>query len=228
MSADTEKDMLRKQIYGNMNLKETAELLTIWRKGDREEWTETAFDVIKEILLNRLGEIPLKEEKMDSSSGEHMDSLAPTQDERVMAALSHISALLPMMGIIAPIVIWVTQKEKSKYVAFQSLQALAYQLGMILAWFVGMGCYMLSFFGTFFTLPFSDPSPSASPLFALGFIIPFLVFGIIFIGGFFFVLYGVVGAVMVFQGKLFRYAIIGKRVERFMQPKQDQDIVAMQ
>ena len=157
-----------------------------------------------------------------------IDSLTPTQDERVMAALSHISALLPMVGVIAPIVIWITQKDKSKYVAFQALQALAYQLTMILAWFIGMGCYMLSFFGTFFTIPFSDSSQSASPLFALGFIIPFLVFGGIFIGGFFFVIYGIVGAVMAFQGKPFRYIIIGNRVERFMRPKQNQDMVENQ
>lgn len=157
-----------------------------------------------------------------------IDSLTPTQDERVMAALSHISTLLPMVGVIAPIVIWITQKDKSKYVAFQALQALAYQLTMILAWFIGMGCYMFSFFGTFFTIPFSDSSQSASPLFALGFIIPFLVFGAIFIGGFFFIIYGIVGAVMAFQGKPFRYIIIGNRIERFMQPKQNQDMVENQ
>ena len=155
-----------------------------------------------------------------------IDSLTPNQDERVMAALSHISALLPMMGIIAPIVIWVTQKEKSKYVAFQALQALAYQLSMFLAYFIGMGCYMFSFFGTFFTIPFSDSSQSASPLIALGFIIPFLVFGAIFIGGFIFIIYGIVGAVMAFQGKPFRYIIIGNRVERFMEPKENQGVVA--
>ncbi len=154
----------------------------------------------------------------------NIDSLTPTQDERVMAALSHASALLPMMGVIAPIIIWVTQKEKSKYVAFQALQALAYQLSMILAWFVGMGCYMLSFFGTFFSIPFSSSShssQSASPLFLAMFAIPFLVMGVMFIGSFLFVVYGVVGAVMAFQGKPFRYVIIGKRVEQFMQPKEN-------
>ena len=147
----------------------------------------------------------------------NFDSLTPTQDERVMAALSHVSALLP-------IIIWVTQKEKSQYVAFQSLQALAYQLSMIAAWFVGMGCYVLSFFGTFITIPFassSGSSQSVDPVFGLAFLIPFMVFGAIFIGGFFFVVYGVIGAIMAFQGKPFRYMIIGKRVERFMQPKQD-------
>lgn len=149
-----------------------------------------------------------------------IDSLTPNQDERVMAALSHISALLPMMGVVAPIVIWVTQKEKSQFVAFQALQALVYQLTMILAWFVGMGCYMISFFGAFFTIPFSESSQPASPLLALGIIVPFLVFGAIFIGGFLFIVYGIIGAAMAFQGKNFRYIIIGNRVERFMQSKQ--------
>ena len=160
----------------------------------------------------------------------NLDSQTPTQDERVMAALSHATALFPMMGVIAPIVIWVTQKEKSKYVAFQSLQALTYQLTMMLAWFVGMGCYMFSFFGIFFSIPFSSSSSSselANPVFMLMFAIPFLVMGVMFIGGFFFVVYGIVGAVMVLQGKPFHYVIIGRRVEHFMQQPQ-KDVAANQ
>ena len=43
----------------------------------------------------------------------NLDALTPTQDERVMAALSHLSVFIPLFGVIAPIVIWVTQKEKS-------------------------------------------------------------------------------------------------------------------
>jgi uncharacterized protein len=153
----------------------------------------------------------------------NFDSLTPTQDERVMAALSHVSALLPLMGIIAPIIIWVTQKEKSKYVAFQSLQALAFQLSMIAAWLVGMGCYMFSFFGTFITMAFASSSGNSQnidPRFGLAFVIPFVVIGIITIGGFFLVVYGVIGAVRAFQGKPFRYLFIGRRVEKFMQPNQ--------
>ena len=147
-----------------------------------------------------------------------IDSLTPTQDDRVMAALSHISAILPMMGVVAPIVIWVTQKDKSKYVAFQSLQALAFQLTMILAWFIGMGCYMLSIFSTVFTLPFADTSrPPGAILIAL------LIIGVISIGGIFYVVYGIVGAVKAFQGRPFRYLIIGNRVERFMQADQGPD-----
>jgi len=152
-----------------------------------------------------------------------LDNLTPSPDERVMAALSHVSALLPLIGVIAPIVIWVTQREKSRYVAFQSLQALAYQLTMIIAWFLSMGCYMCSFFGTFLSLFVTEAAPisqSSDFLAILISVLPFLVIGVIFVFGIAFVIYGVIGAILAFQGKPFRYVIIGKRVERFMQTGQ--------
>lgn len=143
----------------------------------------------------------------------------PAQNDRIMAALAHISALLPLMGVIAPIIIWATQKDKSEFVAFQALQAVAYQLLMIFAWFVGMGCYMLSFFSTFLTIPFAESggSSSVSPFFMLGFFIPFIIFGLIFMGGAIFILYGIVGAVMTFQGKNFRYMILGNWLAGYLQ-----------
>jgi len=145
----------------------------------------------------------------------------PSQNDKIMAALAHVSALLPFMGVIAPIIIWATQKDKSEYVAFQALQAVAYQLLMILAWFVGMGCYMLSFFTMFLGIPFAGESgqvdPSIAPLFAAGFIIPFIIFGAIFVGGALFVIYGLIAAVQVFQGKDFRYIIIGNWLDNYLQ-----------
>jgi uncharacterized Tic20 family protein len=150
---------------------------------------------------------------------EQPTSLAPSQNDKIMAALAHVSAILPLMGVIAPIVIWATQKDKSEFVAFQALQAIAYQLLMILGWFVGMGCYMLSFFSTFLTIPFSgsESTPTGSPFLMLGFFIPFVILGMIFFGGALFILYGLVGAIMTFQGKNFRYVIIGHRLASYLQ-----------
>ena len=146
---------------------------------------------------------------------------SPSQNDKIMAALAHVSAILPFLGVIAPIVIWATQKDKSEYVAFQALQAVAYQLMMILAWFVGMGCYMLSFFSTFIAIPFSEGSggtnPSAAPFFMLGFLIPFFIFGAMFVGGAIFIIYGLIGAFQVFQGKDFRYIVIGKWLNKYLQ-----------
>lgn len=154
---------------------------------------------------------------------------SPSQNDKIMGALAHISAILPFMGVIAPIIIWATQKDKSEYVAFQALQAVAYQLLMILVWFVGMGCYMLSFFGMFLTIPFAgsnggEVDPSVAPFFMVGFLIPFIVFGAMFIGGAIFVIYGLIGAIQVFQGKDFHYIIIGKRLANYLQKSSYKDI----
>jgi uncharacterized Tic20 family protein len=155
---------------------------------------------------------------------ENLDSLAPTRDERVMAAIPHILSLALFMGPIVSVFIWVTQKEKSQYAAFHSLQAFVYQISMILAWFLGIGCYMISFFANMIFMLFMSSTESAnSPdaLFGLTFIIPLLVFGAILLCELVFIVYGIIGAVMVFQGKPFRYVIIGKRLERYMQQKQN-------
>lgn len=138
-----------------------------------------------------------------------------------MAALAQVSIVLPFLGVVVPIFIWVTQKDKSKYVSFQSLQAVVYQLTLILFYFGGMACYMCSFFGMFLgTIPLSateNPDPLAMGLFGLTFALPFAIFAGLFLGMFVFIIYGIVAAVMVVQGKDFRYVLIGNRLEKYLQ-----------
>lgn len=138
-----------------------------------------------------------------------------TQDERIMAALAHVSIIIPYAGFAVPAIVWVTQKDKSRYTAFQSLQALAWQLLMFVLSFVAGGCYMISIFGAVLTMPDSGSGSSIAP-----FILPFAVIGCITIGVFVMIIYAIVGAVMAFMGKDFRYIILGDLVERFMQPPQ--------
>lgn len=54
----------------------------------------------------------------------------PTSDEKLLAMLAHLSIFLG--GIILPIILWATQKDKSKYVTFNSLQAIFYHLAYLL------------------------------------------------------------------------------------------------
>ena len=149
-------------------------------------------------------------------------SVTLNQDEKVMAALAHVTILLPFMGLVAPIVIWVTQKDKSEYINFQALQALAYQISMMMFWFLGMGCYMCSFFGTFFMIPggaaLADGNEEiVGPIMMVTFAIPFLVFGLMFVGFIAFIVYGIIGAIMTLQGRDFNYIVIGQRVKRFIE-----------
>ena len=94
---------------------------------------------------------------------------------------------------------------------------------MIVAWFIGMACYIFSFIGVFLgtMIGSSGGSESADLVTLMAVFVPFLVLGAMLFGGFLFITYAIIAAIMTLQGKPFRYVIIGRRVERFMQPKQD-------
>ena len=51
-----------------------------------------------------------------------------SQEERLMAALSHGSIIVSGMGIIVAVVVWLTQKDKFPYAARQAMQATIYQI----------------------------------------------------------------------------------------------------
>ena len=72
-----------------------------------------------------------------------------TQEERLLAALAHASIMMNFMGPIAGLLIYITQKEKSAYVARQGLQATIYQLIGIFVMIVGWSCW-----GVFYALSF--------------------------------------------------------------------------
>jgi len=56
------KAELRGQIYSNLNSKDTEELVEIWKTNDRVEWSGLAFDVLEEILKERLSSLPEQDE----------------------------------------------------------------------------------------------------------------------------------------------------------------------
>ena len=48
-------DSLRAQIYNNLSLRETEDLLEIWQDKNLEEYEQESFDIIQQILSERLG-----------------------------------------------------------------------------------------------------------------------------------------------------------------------------
>ena len=68
----------RDQLYNNLNMKETDELLDIWQTNYRYEWEDQTFDVLQDILQKRLGELPPQnkpvfEEDENDSDGDDDD-----------------------------------------------------------------------------------------------------------------------------------------------------------
>ncbi|MEW6650367.1 MAG: DUF4870 domain-containing protein, partial [Chloroflexota bacterium] len=53
--------------------------------------------------------------------------LDPTREERLAAAICHLGAFVPYIGILATLIIWLTQKERSALLRRQGLDALLFQ-----------------------------------------------------------------------------------------------------
>lgn len=60
---------LREQIRNSLSQKEIYELLDIWKTNDRLEWSDTAFDVLREILRERIGRLPPQDEPVLNRKG---------------------------------------------------------------------------------------------------------------------------------------------------------------
>ncbi len=157
-----------------------------------------------------------------------------------MAALGHATVIWPVMGVVAPLIIWATQREKSRFVAFQALQAGVYQATLILAGLACGVCYFCCYLGMIvgamtlpvaaaFTFPGTGPSgeelpPEALVPILLGFLGMFVfyvaIFGLMFLGlavWAAYIGYGLCGAVANLRGKDFRYVILGSRLERYLE-----------
>jgi len=72
-------------------------------------------------------------------------------DQRMWAMLSHLGGIV--LGFIAPLVVWLMYKEKSRFVEEQSKESLNFQITMIIAWVV-CGILTLVTFGLLFFLYF--------------------------------------------------------------------------
>jgi uncharacterized Tic20 family protein len=143
------------------------------------------------------------------------------QDDQVMAALAHGAAFLPFWGIVGAIVIWATQKDKSRFVAFQALQALFYQVLPLLGGMLFGLCYFCSFASFFLAIPITglageEGEGLAAFLAFLPMSAPFCIMGLAFLVWLAYVVYAVYAAVRVIQGQDFRYALIGRWLERYM------------
>jgi len=132
-----------------------------------------------------------------------------SMEDKIMALLSHLSILIPNIGILAPIVIWVTNKDKSRFVRFNALQSIFFQLifFLLMMFFIFIGVILM-----LIAIPWFDLSSNAEPgiLFFISMVFMFMYFPLWLIFG----IYAVVASVKSFKGNIFRYAIIGRIFER--------------
>lgn len=134
----------------------------------------------------------------------------PSQDDKIIGAIGHAAALMPMWGIVAPALIWLTQREKSEYVRQQSAQALAWQAIQTILLFFAYLPLMFLIFGDLFLIEQMRSEQIANIVLEVcGFgTIIFIGLGPIVLGGY--------AAVRNLQGRDFTYPFIGQRVRAYL------------
>ena len=125
------------------------------------------------------------------------ESLSPS-DERTWAMLAHLTVLANLvtgfLGTVAALVIYLVYKERSRYVAYHSMQAFIFQL----VWWIGGGAL------TGIAWTFTGISSIALigllciPLACLVSLVPLGT-----------IVYGIIGAIQCSQGQDFRYWLVG-------------------
>jgi hypothetical protein len=87
------------QIRNNMEKKNTEELLRIWKENDREQWSDEAFEAIKQLLLDRGETLPdqnkilqVQEDKEDHLMGKYANILSGVGIILAGAFISNIEA----------------------------------------------------------------------------------------------------------------------------------------
>ncbi len=144
-------------------------------------------------------------------------TITPTTDEGLLAAISHF------FGLLVALIVWATQKDKSRYVRFQAIQAMAFD---VLVSFV-----MLLIIGIIITLTFaalafgvgdiailgSQANPTAEPartLVAWLTATPFLVVCMVVPLALILFVVRIIASVETLQRKNFRYPWLGAWIEK--------------
>jgi len=131
-------------------------------------------------------------------SGNNIEQPLSPSDERTWAMLAHLSVLLNLvtgfLGIIAALVIYLVYKNRSRYVAYQSMQAFVFQL---IWWFGG---------GILAGLTWMITGISSMLLIGLLCIPLACVISLLPLAA---MVYGVIGAIRCNNGQDFKYWLIG-------------------
>jgi uncharacterized Tic20 family protein len=137
------------------------------------------------------------------------NNTVPSNDERLLALLAHLSVLFG--GIILPIVIWAVQKDKSQFVRFHSLQAVFYHvayIALLVIFIFALVFFVLAFGAGFGVLSAGHHSdPGAFPVFII--LMTSIFYLGIFIVVFAFIGYGVYVAVKAYGGSYIKIPVIG-------------------
>ncbi len=130
---------------------------------------------------------------------------APAQDEKTMAMLAHVLQIFTWW--IGPLVIFIV-KQDSKFVRFHALQALLWQIALIVFWMLGMGVWIAVIFSTIFS-SIAKAAPNQAPPVAVfaGIGLIWLLLMAVYLSN---ILFGILFGVKAGRGEWASYPLIGR------------------
>jgi uncharacterized Tic20 family protein len=140
----------------------------------------------------------------------------PTSAESLMAAISHF------FGFIVALIVWATQKDKSRFVRFQSIQAMAFDVSVFVILLLVVGFIMILVFGSValglgdLAILGSQSNPTPEPVWTViallagvPLLIPCMIIPVIVA----IFIFRLIATIETFQGKNYHYPWLGKQVE---------------
>jgi len=141
----------KSQIQQRLEEQDTEALLEIWKQNDREAWSNEAFEVIREILLARIGEVPaqgLAESAPATTTEEEVEDTYYNFDHLLSiaswaSALSWCFLLVGGLIILTPVVILI-ENFVSGSASFNLLEIIPSLLNTLLSALVSVFFFVMS------------------------------------------------------------------------------------
>ena len=143
--------------------------------------------------------------------------LMDKHEDRWVAAMGHFSVIIALWGMLAPLAALLLHGQRNFFLKFQSIQALAFQVGTTLIYFGAGLVYSFGIFLLAATMGLTGEPNFDSPLAMLGIIIFFVSLLIALVIIMLIPLLHILGqwaGYRVLKGDDYRYPVIGKLVER--------------
>ena len=150
-----------------------------------------------------------------------------------VSSICHATAILQLWGMIVPVIVWFSQKDRSAHLKFQAMQAFIYQLIITVAYIVSYaGFFIVYIFGiAIFAASgvMGEPTQTMPPGFEVGFIIVMAIFAIFWFA--WVILYPAylitagVATVRTIRGHDFKYPLLGNILAKRMSTPGSHEVI---
>jgi uncharacterized Tic20 family protein len=158
-------------------------------------------------------------------------------EDNWVSGICHSTAILQLWGIITPLIVWFSQKERSIRLRFQALQAAIYQASALVIYMVGMAAYMAFFLIMFVGMAIfglADPSISSNnelpPIVGVIFLIflglIMIFWSLMMIATPIYFILAAIASILAIRGKNFKYPILGGMIAKRMNTSKNDVIPA--